>query len=68
MFSATRNKSKVGKRVLVEMRDDRRFTGKLLELDDQNLVIETRQGYEEIFRVTTVADVRLIGSERVALQ
>lgn len=36
-------------RVTTELKQ--RFTGKLVELDTQNLVIETEPGYERVFRV-----------------
>lgn len=61
MFSATRNKGKVGQQVAITLRDGRKAQGKLVELDDQNLVLEIAsepEGLEEVFRVDQVAELR----------
>lgn len=46
--------------VTVKHEDGRLFKGKLLELDEQNLVIETAPGFEKVIRTAQVADVRVI--------
>lgn len=52
--------------VLVTLEDKRLFKGKLVELDDQNLVIETRPGFEKVIRTAQVTSLKV--AARVALQ
>lgn len=51
--------------VTVRHQDGRLFKGKLLELDEQNLVIEFAPSYVRIIRTAQVADVRVINRTKL---
>lgn len=51
-------------RVRVVPKNGRPVFGTLLELDEQNIVVETQPGHEEVFRMSNVAQVEPDGAPR----
>lgn len=56
---------KVGQRIRVIPRETASVRGKLIELDANNLVIETSVGYEEVFRRRDIVACRVVSRASV---